>query len=203
MTILPNHSAYASSSNAVHIVGEVENNTTKYLDFVEVKANIFDDQGNLVDTNFTYTWLEILPPGEITCFDILLFDLPENWDRYEFEDVAYRTDGVPAPKMTIYDDNGAYDSDFGWYEITGQVRNDDSKVAESVSVIGTLHNSSGTVVGSDFAYPDDEDLYPGQASAFELLSVGRDYADVASYRLQADGSSQTHQQWLRSREQTD
>ena len=103
---------------------------------------------------------------------------------------AEDTDGEPLPNLTVLDDSGSYDPFWGWYDITGQVRNDHGTRVEDVFLVGTLYDASGTVMDCDYTYIDAFYLDPGQASYFEMTFFWRDYADVASYRLQVDGSRQ-------------
>lgn len=184
--MLPNHSSYVDSIDYLHIVGEVHNNTASHLRFVKISTNVFNSTGQLLATDFTYTYLDNLPAGDKTCFHILV-EAPAGWSHYEFEAPSYWTDGEPLPNLTIFNDSGSYDSTFGWYEIIGQVRNDLGSRVEYVSPVGTIYNSSGTVVGCDFTYVNSTHLDAGQTSSFEMTFIGRDYADVASYRLQVDG----------------
>jgi len=187
--ILPNHSSYVDSIDYLHIVGKVRNNTADHLRFVKITANIFNSSGQLLDTGFTYTYLDNLPAGEKTCFCMLLKE-PAGWSYYEFEAPTYWTDGELLPNLTIFNDSGSYDSTFGWYSIIGQVRNDHGTRVEYVSPVGAVYNDSGVVVGCHFTYVNSTHLDPGQTSSFEMTFSGRDYADVDSYRLQVDGNPQ-------------
>jgi hypothetical protein len=185
--ILGNHSYYVDSIGYLHIAGEVKNDTADQLRFVKITASIFNSHGHLVDTDFTYIYLDNLPASDKTCFRILLEE-PAGWSYYEFEPPSYWTDGRPLPNLTILNDSGSYDSTFGWYEIIGQVRNDHGTRVEYVSPVGTLYDASGIVIGCDFTYVNATHLDPGQTSSFEMTFIGRDYTDAASYRLQVDGN---------------
>lgn len=189
MQILSNYSHYVDSIDYLHIVGEVYNDTSNYLRFVKITANVFDSSGQLLDTDFSYTYLDSLPPDDKTCFHILMSE-PDGWAYYEFEDPTYWTDGAPLPNLTIVNDSSSYDPNYGWYEILGQVRNDHGARVEYVSPVGTVYNSSSTVIGCDFTFVNSTHLEPGQISSFEMLFTGRDYGDGSSYRLQVDGNPQ-------------
>ena len=87
--ILANHSSYVDSIDTLHIVGEIQNDTANHLRFVKVTANIFDSGGHLLDTDFTYTYLDNLPAGHKTCFHIILLDEPlAGLNLEEVEDMA-------------------------------------------------------------------------------------------------------------------
>jgi len=173
----------------LHVVGEVANNTANHLRYVKITANFFDSNGKLLDTEFTYTWLDNLPANNKTCFHILLQN-PASWSYYELENPTYWTDGRPLPNLAILNDSGSYNPTFGWYEIIGQVRNDHGARVNYVSPVGTIYTASGTVVGCDFTYVNSTNLDPGQTSSFEMTFSGRNYSDVTSYRLQVDGDLQ-------------
>jgi hypothetical protein len=187
--ILPNHSHYVDSYNWLHVVGEVSNETTANLRFVSITANFFNNNGQLVDIEYTYTYLDNVPAGAKTCFHILVTQ-PADWAYYEFEPPSYWTDGQPLPNLTVLNDSGSYVPAYGWYRILGQVRNDHGTRVEYVSPVGTVYNASGTVLGCDFTFVSSTNLDPGQKSSFEITFSGRDYADVTSYRLQVDGNPQ-------------
>jgi hypothetical protein len=187
--VLNNYSAYVDTIGYLHIVGEVQNATASHLRFVKITANIFNSSGKLLDTDFTYTHLDNLPAGHKTCFHFSLEE-PAGRSYYEFEAPTYWTDGVPLPNFAVFNDSGSYNSTFGWYEIIGQVRNDHGTRVEYVSPVGTVYNAPGVVVGCDFVYVNSTHLDPGQTSSFEMTFSGRNYTDVASYRLQVDGDLQ-------------
>jgi len=73
--VLPNHSYYQTSWGSLHIVGEVMNNTSNHLTFVKISANLFSSGGQLLDTDYTYIYLDDLPAGHKTCFDVLFLDV--------------------------------------------------------------------------------------------------------------------------------
>jgi hypothetical protein len=177
------------SIDYLHVVGEVLNNTDDNLRFVKISANFFNSSGQLLDTDYTYVYLDNLPAREKTCFHLLL-SLPVGWSYYEFEAPTYYTDGQPLPNLTVLNDSASYDPTYGWYTIIGQVRNDNGTVVDFVSPVGTVYNAAGIVLGCDFTYVNSTDLNPGQTSAFNMLFTGRDYGDVTTYRLQVDGNPQ-------------
>ncbi len=148
---------------------------------------LFNGSGQVVDADYAYTWLDNLPAGEKTCFDITLSQ-PPDWAYYEFGDITHWP-GRTFPNLAILNDTGAL-IHFNWYRITGQVRNDHGSVVKFVQPVGTLYNAAGKVIGCWFDFTDPADLNPGQVGTFEMTFLGRDYSDVASYRLQADGDPQ-------------
>lgn len=187
--VLGNHSTYVDSIDYLHIVGEVENNTGQTRQFVKITANFFDANQQLIDTDFTYTSLDELRPGERTCFHLLL-EQPPGWASYQFEGVTSSVYTGAFPVLTVLGDSGSL-GQFNTYRIIGQVRNDGTTQVKFVQPVATLYNAGGAVIGCDFTFVSSTDLDPGQSSAFDMQVSGRQtYTDVAGYRLQVDGNVQ-------------
>jgi hypothetical protein len=189
--VLPNHSYYVDSSNYLHVVGEVQNNTATDLRFVKIAVDFFNSNNQLVGTNYTYTLFNLgnLPAHTKTCFTVSLSQ-PAGWAYYQFEPPTYSTGGHAFPNLTVLGPSGSYDPTHGYYTILGQVRNDSGTRVTYVRPVGTLYNASNTVIGCNLTFVNSTDLDPNQTSAFSLTFYDRNYSDVASYRLQVDGTPQ-------------
>lgn len=187
VSVVNNHSWYVDSINYLHIVGEVYNNTNSDLRFVKVTVNIYTNSGQLLDTKFTYVTLSTLPKFDKSCFDLLL-PQPAGWGYYTFEPVDYWDDADPLPALTISNSSTSYQSTFGWYKIIGEVTNEEPYRIEFVSPVGTVYDQQGTVLGCSFTYVNSTHLDPGQKSSFDMLFSGRDFKNVATYRLQIKGN---------------
>lgn len=184
--ILANHFSYVDASNYLHVLGEVQNNTNGHVRFIKVTANVVNRDGQRLGGGSAYIYLDSLPPGDKTCFDILLKE-PAGWSGYRLEAPAYSTDGRPLPKLTVLNSSGSHDSTTGWYKIVGQIRNDQGSRVNYVSPVGTAYNASGSVVGCSVTHVDGNHLNPGQTSSFEMLFPGSNAAGIRSYRMQVDG----------------
>jgi len=186
VTILPTHTWYVNSIDTLHIIGEIRNNTSDYITFARVTVNVFNGD-QLVDSDFSYTFLSIIPPRDKACIDLFMPN-PTSWTSYQFEVPQYQiTDEVP-PLLTPYSLSGSYDSTFGWYDIIGLVRNDSDRLVEFVSPVATLYDGNGKARACDFTYVNSTDLEPDQSSSFEITSSGRDFIDITNYRVQVDGN---------------
>jgi hypothetical protein len=186
--ILNNPTSYVDITGALHIIGEVQNQTTQVITFVRINANFFNG-AQLVATDFTYASLDQLRPNDRTCFDVLVLDPPQ-YTTYVFEVPTYSTNTAELPTLTVLGASSSIDS-IGSYHVIGQVRNDTGKPVKFVQPIGTLYDSASRAVGCDFTFVNSTDLAIGQTSAFDLGFIGREsYTDVTSYRLQVDGDVQ-------------
>lgn len=185
-TILPNHSAWLSSGGSLHVVGEIQNDTSQNLTFVHVYADFFDSGGQIIGTDSDDIELHILAPGVKTCFHTSISS-PNNWKSYSFERPTYDTTSQSAPKLTVLSSSASVNR-YGEYEIVGLVRNDDSTQIQYAEAVATLYNATGLVVDCDYDFVNNTGLNPGQSSAFDITFYSRTtFADVASYRLQVSG----------------
>ncbi len=71
LTIL-SHNSYTDSVGYFHVVGEVENNTPRTAEFVQVTGTFYDTKNDVVGTQFTYTSPSDIPSGEKAPFEIIL-----------------------------------------------------------------------------------------------------------------------------------
>jgi len=183
--VLPNYSWHINNGYLV-ITGEVQNNTSNYVDLIEITVDIYNAQGQLIDTNTEYTYLNnALAPGDKTYFMHSLLE-PPGWAFFGFEDPTYEVGGEPAPNLTIFDDSFIWDPISGDYFLWATVRNDDVESVDYTHVIISIYNKTGTVIDGGYAPLNDEYLLPGLESDFTVIFEGQDFSNV-SYRLQADG----------------
>jgi hypothetical protein len=183
--VLSNHSSFASSNDILHIVGEVQNNTKYTLRNIKITADFYNKSNQFLESHSELTFMNDLPPGGKTCFNIAL-DEPEGWTYYRFGPVTYLTDGEPLPDLNLLNVSGAYSPQYQYYRIAGRVRNDENVTVYEVRTIGTVYNVTGKVLGCNF-HQVLGSLEPDESSLFEIYFLDRDYVDVATYRVQADG----------------
>ena len=80
-----------------------------------------------------------------------------------------------------------YDPVMGWFTVSGQVRNKQDEPAELVQLVGTVYDGSGKITGCGFAFVGTTDLEGQQKGLFEMVFSGRDFSDVADYKIQVEG----------------
>ena len=186
VTVLPNWSHYVDSIGYLHIIGEVENNTSGYIDLTKVSANFFNSNGSILDTDNTYTVLDVVEPGEKACFEMLLRE-PDGWASTVFESPTYYAADESRPALTVTDHRSSLDDFWGWYEIVGQIRNDDTVAIDYAKAVATGYDHNGKVVACDSGYVNADTLYPGSISAFDILMTGELADKIVLYALQTEG----------------
>lgn len=188
VNILANHTAYIDDIEYLHIVGEIRNNTDNHLRQIEVQADIYNTNDQLISTTSGFTLLNTLASGEKTCFNLFLAQ-PEGWSYYQFKPLSYLSDGQPSPNLSLTNLTGRNGFYFDWGDILGEVTNNHNEIVKSVTVVGTLYSAAGDVLGCNAATIYSIDLGPAQTSGFHLYFLDHDYGEATQFRLQVGGDS--------------
>jgi hypothetical protein len=168
---------------SLYIVGEVRNNSAGNIRFASVTADLYDANGQLVDTDQGYAQRDIIPPGQVSCFLVLFFDNVPAWTSYQLSAEADTTTVEPSA-LTIT--SSSVGPDVNNFELIGQVRNDGATEEEFVKIVGTLYDSNGTVADCDFTFANTQTLAPGATSTWKLTFFGTDPGRVAAYSVVGD-----------------
>ena len=185
--ILDNDTYYVDDVlGLLNVVAEVQNSTADTVNLDGISVRFYDAGGTLLETETAIVVLDNLPPNEKTCFDVELIE-PAGWSYYEIETPSYTSGGGPFPNLTVLNDSFSVNPSFGFYELVGQIRNDESSTVTDVTLVGTLYNASGEVIGCEPELFDVDTLSPGESDDFDISYLGRDYSDYDSHIIQADG----------------
>jgi hypothetical protein len=165
-----------------HIVGEVRNNSDTPMEFVEIVATLYDDAGQVVGTDFTYTELDVIPPGAQSPFETGT----DEWagaTNYKLQ-----AQGSPGtmPRQDIVILSHSHYEDLGWLHVRGEVQNTGDTPAEFVKIVVTLYDAAGNVVGTDFTYTELDAIPPGGTSPFETGTDHWPNFDHYEIQVQAD-----------------
>jgi hypothetical protein len=156
------HTSY-TDAGWYHIVGEIRNNSTQPMAFVKIVATLYDDASTVVGTDFTYTELDVIPPGGKSPFETGT-DQWEGTTNYKLQ--AQGRPSSPARQDIVIKSHQSY-VDGSWLHVRGEVENTGDTDAEFVKIVVTLYDETGTVVGTDFTYTDLDTVPPGGTSPFE------------------------------------
>lgn len=180
---LSNHSSYTSTFGSRYIVGEVQNNSAGAVRFVSVIADIYNADGQIIDTQTTYAARDILPAGGKSCYQVIFLAEPAGWHSYQLSTNYSVTTEQPRALTITSVTAGSNPTD---YELIGQVRNDSQLAQKFVKIVGTLYSGDGTVIRCGLTYTSAETLAPGAASSWKLSFFGVNPASVESYVVAAD-----------------
>jgi hypothetical protein len=185
-------SQYSTEFGSTYIVGEVRNDLSDVVQFVQIVGRFYDSNGLLIDTDFTYTDLDLLRAGEKSPFRLIISDesvaqridnytLGVNWDAV-FADPS----AVAAATVLTIQEGEQRINDLGWYEIVGEVVNGGTDDTEFVKVVATFYDETGRVIDTDFTYTDPTDVPAGQSAPFELTVNDEDISEnIESVKLSA------------------
>lgn len=177
-------SSYHDSIGALHVVGEAVNNTDQPVQFVRISAAYYDAAGAILDTDFTYTELDVLDPGQASPFQLITLDPPAGIDSYKLTTGSDSAYDVPLRDLAATVGSVRVDA-IGTLNIVGEVANNTGVDADFVKVAGALYDDSGRVIRVDFTYTDRDTIAAGGASPFKLLFL--DAPAYSTYKLWVQG----------------
>jgi hypothetical protein len=150
---------------SVYLVGEVQNNTNRHVETVEISAILREKGGAIVIGAQERVLVPRLKPGDLAPFHVVMLS-PSPWDKYELT-VNWSESAEPPVGLDVMEHEG-YFGQFDSYRVRGLIRNQTEQVRESVRVVITIYDAAGQVIGADFAYTNPSTLQPGQAIPFDV-----------------------------------
>jgi hypothetical protein len=146
-----------------HVVGEVRNNTTVPMRYAKIVATLYDNAGMVVDTDFTYTELDVIPPGDKSPFQTGT----DQWQGAANNNPqAQGREGLlPRQDLLIQGDQSYTEG--SRLHIRGKVVNTGATPVEFVKNVATLYDTGGNVVGADFTYASLDMIPAGGNSPLE------------------------------------
>lgn len=169
------------------VLGEVVNAGAVDLERVVAQIALYDAADRLLASQSTTVALDVLAPGQRSPFAVLFTQAPERYASYQ----ATVLSAVPAYVGTRQRELEPVDvtldqSTAGLARLSGRVRNTGAVEAFDVSVVATLYDPLGRVVGTRSMATDPPVIaFGGGEAAFqiELVPAG----PVASYTVQVQG----------------
>jgi hypothetical protein len=172
---------YTDSIGALHLVGEVLNQSDQNMNFVKIIASFYDSADRIVATDFTYTELDTVEAGDSSPFEMIILNPPDTIDTYKL-DVEWNVTNVIPLHVDVLSHNTSTDS-IGAYHVVGEVQNPYDHSLEFVKIVATFYSAEGKVLRSDFTYTGRDTIGPGETSPFELVLLNPP-ADMDHYKLQ-------------------
>lgn len=188
--LILSHSEAGSDFGSLYIVGEVQNNLSTVVNYVQIVGTFYDSSGTIIDSDFTYTDLDYLRPGEKSPFRLIIsneavasriqnYSLSVNWEPVNADSAAV----AEATVLTI-EEGEQREAEFGGYEVIGQVTNGGTRSTEFVKITATFYDENGRVIDTDYTYTDPSDLAAGQSAPFEIRTTNEEIAEnIESVKL--------------------
>jgi len=163
--IIQNDQKYIDGDGLLHIIGEVENNTSAPLNQIKISAILIDGNGNEVKRIVGETISNVVMPETKGAFDILIKNVRgESINDYELN-LDYT---LAEPKNQVIEISSAtltkdiHDNTI----ITGILENKGDITANMIRVVATLYDRDGNVVTVSEIYTKPDFLRAGDTSNF-------------------------------------
>ena len=162
---IQNDQKYVDSDGLLHIVGEIENNTSTPLNQIKISAILLDNNGNEVKSVVGETVSNIIMPEMKGAFDILIKNVSsESIDDYELN-LDYRMSEPKNQVIEISSTTLTKDTSNNTV-ITGMLENKGDITANMIRVVATLYDRDGNVVTVSESYTKPDFLRAGDNSNF-------------------------------------
>jgi len=183
LEILSDHQ-YLDERGRHHIVGEIRNNSDQPMEFVQVIAQYYDEEG-LRGANLTFTDPDFVAPGQVVPFDIVILRR-EHWAKehlYQLSVKGYNTEKLSRENLVVVSQDSQVES--GFLFVKGEVMNTGSEWVLGKAVV-TLHDAHQTVINTKWDYIGKAVIAPGELAAFEVKLEHQTSHTDFNYRIQIE-----------------
>src|SRR5450759_4658384 len=143
------NSSYIDSSNYFTVVGEVQNNLGQNIQSVMIISTFYDKNNTVIGTDYTFTDISILKPGQKSPFEISSYPDKIIPARYALI-LSYSTTTLqPFSGLQILSNTSTIDSS-GYYNVVGEIKNNGLYSSSYIMVVATYYNSSNIVIGKAY-----------------------------------------------------
>jgi len=178
---------YETPVGSLWFLGEAENTSGVNVEGVRVVVSLYDEEGQMVATESSFTELNLILPGDKAPFAVLFKD-PPRFREYaataQGVAVAAR-EGVEYLNLEAVNCSGEA-TEYSTYTISGEVRNVGRFDAESVVVVVTAYDVQGRVIAVRGAYAEAEVIPAGGSSPF-TARLSPAAGTVVTYTVQVRG----------------
>lgn len=164
-----------TSFPAVHLIGQVRNDTGQAVTGIKVAVNLLDINGTTIGRETGFPSLEIVAPTEVSPFEVILVPPPAGYVSFSIAGVSFgRATATPNHTnlpVTIV----ACQLPFPASNICGTIKNTGTVSVEGVHAALTLVNGGGTMVAQHFVIMDarpTDSLAPGATGTFAIDPTG-------------------------------
>ena len=163
--VIQNDQKYIDNDGLLHIVGEIENNTSAPLNQIKISALLIDGDGNEIKKIVGETVSNVVMPETKGAFDILI----KNVRGDSINDFELNLDyTLAAPKNQVIEiSSTVLTKDIhNNTVITGILENKGELTANMIRVVATLYDRDGNVVTVSETYTKPDFLRAGDNSNF-------------------------------------
>jgi hypothetical protein len=180
---------YIDDVGYLSFVGVVRNTGTVSLEYVKPVVTLRDAQGAVVASEFTFTDLDVIEPGEMSPFILVFIDDVGGWTEYEVtveaEEALYFE---PYKDLEIISHNGRVD-EYANYVVQGEVKNIGSEDAVFVGISAAFYDADNNIVATVYAFTTDHTVAAGGTSPFEIIAYEA-AGEIDHYELYVEGQTE-------------
>ena len=155
-----------------NIVGLVRNDTERMVNDIEIEIEIFDNQENSIYKEVTYSSLSNLAPGEISPFDLWVYEDLPNADHFEATVVGNGTNtyserlqgDISKVTLTIDDYNSTH--------LTGIITNNTDQPMDINNIAAALFDTDQNILDAQTESVVLNHLEPGKSGPFRITFSG-------------------------------
>ena len=168
----------------LHVFGEVQNIGSQNVKFVEITGTFYNVEPVVIGTEYTFTMLDQLEPGQKSPFDLFIMNVKTSVEVTSYKlTVTVSEANAKLRGLQILSYSNSIDG-LGYLEIVGEVKNLQSNSASYVEVIGTFYDQNDTVIGCDYTFTNPTDLAGGQTGPFKMTFMYKTLSSlITSYTL--------------------
>jgi hypothetical protein len=187
-----NTSQYVDEFGYFYVLGEISNDSEESLVNITLKAKFLDSDGRVVGEYYRNPEISVINPNEISPFEIIYLD-PSTSEKVKnftiatnFE-TANKQDTKPE---SLYIESVNSRLDFtGFYYINGKIKNEGLKNANNVTVVATIYDKKGNVIGITKSVTEPFVIPSGQTAAFGLAVTSKSNTfKISDFSLKAYSS---------------
>ncbi len=155
----------------VHIVGQVQNNTSDNATLVRINVALTDATPN--DSSWTYATVDVLGPNELSPFELDLIPVPPGYTGYAISSISFVTATSQPYHSQLATTLDPCPAGSSADQVCGTVTNNGSDTVDSVRAIMTYLDGSNTTVAQEYPTVENANagttLAPNETGQFQLL----------------------------------
>ncbi|HET9774000.1 MAG TPA: FxLYD domain-containing protein [Nitrososphaeraceae archaeon] len=166
-----NTSQYVDEFGYFYVLGEISNDSEESLVNITLKAKFLDSDGRVLGEYYRNPEISVINPNEISPFEIIYLD-PSTSEKVKNFTIATNfqtanTQDTKPESLFIESVNSRLDFT-GFYYINGKIKNEGIKNANNVTVVATIYDKKGNVIGITKSVTEPFVIPSGQTAAFGL-----------------------------------
>lgn len=171
-----NTSQYVDEFGYLYVLGEITNDSEESLSNITLKATFFDSAGRMLGEYYRHPEISVINPNEISPFEIIYLD-PSTSDKVKnfTIDTKFQTGNKQDTKpesLFIESVNSRLDIT-GFYYINGKIKNEGLQNANNVTVVATVYDKKGNVIGITKSITEPFVIPTKQTAAFGLAVTSK------------------------------